>query len=204
MIRDNALEASGLLVHKLGGPSVRPYQPEGLWIEKGTFSHKLLRYIPDEGEGLYRRSLYTFIKRTSPPPVMTIFDVPSRDVCNISRESTNTPLQALVLLNDPQFVEAARLLGVRMLKEGGTVLESQITYGFRLVSGRKPSAEEIKILTSVYTKSLQEYSQNPGQAEELLAVGSYPRDANLNLPESAAMAMVGSTMFNMDEAYMKR
>ncbi|MCB0684895.1 MAG: DUF1553 domain-containing protein [Saprospiraceae bacterium] len=204
MIRDNALAASGLLVRKIGGPSVKPYQPEGLWIEKGTFSYKLLRYIPDEGDGLYRRSLYTFIKRTSPPPSMTIFDVPSRDVCHISRESTNTPLQALVLLNDPQYVEAARILGERMLREGGITLKDQMVYGFRLVTGRRPIPEEVEVLTAIYKESLEEFSRDNAKATELLAVGNRVSDLQLPLQKRAAMAMVGSTMLNMDEAYMKR
>lgn len=204
MIRDNALAASGLLVRKVGGPSVKPYQPEGLWIEKGTFSHKLLRYIPDTGNDLYRRSLYTFIKRTSPPPAMTIFDVPSRDVCNIRRESTNTPLQALVLLNDPQFVEAARVLGNRMLDEGGMDLDKQITFGFRLVTGRTPSEHEIDILKKVYHDSLNKFEKDEDKAKELLAIGEFPWDHNEPFLNQAAMAMVGSTLINMDEAYMKR
>lgn len=204
MIRDNALAASGLLVRKIGGPSVKPYQPEGLWIEKGTFSHKLLRYIPDEGEGLYRRSLYTFIKRTSPPPTMTIFDVPSRDVCNVTRESTNTPLQALVLLNDPQFVEAARLLAERMLKEGGMVKKDQITYGFRLMTGRKPTMEELNLLEQIYKESITDFKANPQKSKELMSVGDHLSDKNLPLDERAAMTIVGSTLINMDESYMKR
>lgn len=204
MIRDNALAASGLLVRKIGGPSVKPYQPEGLWIEKGTFSHKLLRYIPDTGSNLYRRSLYTFIKRTSPPPTMTIFDVPSRDVCNIRRESTNTPLQALVLLNDPQFVEAARVLGERMLTEAGPGTNEQIQYGFRLVTGRKPTPDELDILRNIFEQSYNEFESDPRKASELLSVGESPRDVKGDLKKQAAMAMIGNTMINMDEAYMKR
>ena len=140
MIRDNALKASGLLVEKIGGASVKPYQPDGLWIDLGNFSHQLLHYKQDEGDKLYRRSLYTFIRRTSPPPFMTTFDVSSRDKCVLQREQTNTPLQALALLNDPQFVEAARVLAVRMQKEGGKELADQISYAFRNATGRKPQA----------------------------------------------------------------
>ena len=111
MIRDNALAASGLLVHNVvGGASVKPYQPEGLWIEKSSFSDQLLRYHANSGDSLYRRSMYTFIRRTQPHPAMTIFDQPNREICTVKRENTNTPLQALVLLNDPQFVEAAKML----------------------------------------------------------------------------------------------
>ena len=130
MIRDNALAASGLLVQKVGGESVKPYQPEGLWIEKGNFSYRLLRYKVTKGDSLYRRSLYTFVKRTSPHPSMTAFDAPNRDICVVKRENTNTPLQALVLLNDPQFVEAARVLAerIQLEKEGNLKLERNKIY----------------------------------------------------------------------------
>src|SRR5690606_25708781 len=127
MIRDNALAASGLLVRKIGGKSVKPYQPEGLWRELSNFSKVLLEYKPDTGEDLYRRSMYTFIRRTSPPPFMIVFDAPNRDVCIVTRERTNTPLQALVLLNDPQFLEASKVLAQRVMKMGRTPQE-QIGY----------------------------------------------------------------------------
>ena len=204
LIRDNALAASGLLVRKIGGPSVRPYQPEGLWIEKGTFSHKLLRYREDQGEGLYRRSLYTFLKRTSPHPAMTVFDAPNRDVCTVSRESTNTPLQALVLLNDPQFVEAARVLSARMVKEGGMHLRDQIVYGFRLVSGRTPLNEEIEVLEKIFSEGVHTFTQERPKALTLLKVGQFKHDPLLPVVESGAMTLVASTLLNMDESYMKR
>jgi hypothetical protein len=203
MIRDNVLAASGLLVKKAGGPSVKPYQPDGLWIEKGNFSHKLLRYETDSGDDLYRRSLYTFIKRTSPHPVMTIFDVPSRDVCMLTRESTNTPLQALVLLNDPQFVEAARILAERIQKEEET-FEERASMAFRLLTGRKPGEKEIEVLEAVYMQQLENFEQNGSAAKALLTVGDISRDADLPLLETAAWTMVTSTIINHDEAYMKR
>jgi len=204
IIRDNALAASGLLVDKIGGASVKPYQPEGLWIEKGNFSHVLLRYQEDEGDSLYRRSLYTFVKRTSPHPAMVAFDAPNRDVCTVKRENTNTPLQALVLLNDPQFVEAARVMGQRLLAEGGETTNEKINYGFRLATGRKPTTKETDILQGLFTEAKERFASSPTQADSLLAIGEYPIDPQLNETESAAWALVASTLLNHDEFYTKR
>ena len=204
VIRDNALAASGLLNKEIGGESVKPYQPEGLWIELGNFSHILLHYKADSGDNLYRRSMYTFIRRTAPPPYMITFDAPNRDVCTLQRERTNTPLQALVLLNDPQFVEASRVLAERMLKEGGESLEAQITFAFRLCTGRKPKTDELALLESLYEKERARFTKNPTQARELLAVGEKKKDKKLDMIETAALAMLASTIQNHDEAYMKR
>ena len=204
MIRDNALAASGLLVQQVGGKSVRPYQPEGLWIDKGSFSHILLRYKVTPGDSLYRRSLYTFVKRTSPHPAMIAFDAPNRDICTIKRERTNTPLQALVLMNDPQFVECSRVLAQRIQRESGDTLQDQITYGFRLVTGRRPKKEEIEIFGELYDSQLARFKQNPKDIDDLMAVGEYPMDPDLNKVKTAALTVVASTMINHDEAYMKR
>ena len=204
MIRDNALAASGLLVRKVGGPSVKPYQPPGLWIEKGTFSARLLTYEPDEGEGLYRRSLYTFIKRTSPPPSMIAFDATDRSVCTIERQATSTPLQSLILMNDPQYVEASRVLAERMQKEGGELLEDQITLGFRLLTGRFPNEKEVGVFEVMYQEELDRFKANRDEALSLLDVGDWERDASLDPAQTAALSMVASTMMNHDEAYMKR
>ena len=204
IIRDNALAASGLLNKKVGGKSAKPYQPEGLWIELGNFSHKLLHYKADSGDNLYRRSMYTFIRRTAPPPYMITFDAPNRDVCTLQRERTNTPLQALVLLNDPQFVESSRVLAERMQLEGGEGLEGQITFAFRLSTGRKPKADELTLLKSLYEKERQRFTENPQQARELLDVGEKKRNKKLDMIETAALAMLASTIQNHDEAYMKR
>ena len=204
IIRDNALAASGLLVQKVGGESVRPYQPEGLWIEKGNFSHKLLRYKISKGDSLYRRSLYTFVKRTSPHPAMIAFDAPNRDVCTVQRENTTTPLQALVLLNDPQFVEAAKVMAERMQKEGGSKLEEQISFAFRLSTGRKPKPEEVNILKKLYENKLSRFQQHPDEANALLEVGEYQLDTKLDKTRTAALALLSSTLLNHDEAYTKR
>lgn len=203
LIRDNALAASGLLVKKVGGPSVKPYQPEGLWIDKGTFSHKLLRYAPDEGQDLYRRSLYTFVKRTSPHPAMTIFDAPNRDVCTIKREITNTPLQALVLLNDPQFVEASRVLAQRVLKESPGDLQAQIADAFLLLTSRQADDTELNTLIETYREQKERFAANPKSVSELLAIGDWPLSQN-NKSDLAAMTIVTNTIMNSDESYTRR
>ena len=204
MIRDNALAASGLLVGTIGGPSVKPYQPPGLWIEKGNFSAALLHYNQDSGDSLYRRSMYTFIRRTSPPPSMTVFDAPDRTTCFVRRQNTNTPTQALVLLNDPTYVEAARILAERMQREGGAELEAQIALGFRLSTGRHPEAVELSALVDLFEEEKVRYAGAPADVDSLLSVGEYPADANLNSVDTAALAMVAGVMLNHDEAYTKR
>lgn len=204
MIRDNALAASGLLSKTVGGESVKPYQPEGLWKDKNEFSGYLNTYVPDSGEGRYRRSMYTFIRRTSPHPAMTVFDVPDRSVCTVKRENTNTPLQALVLLNDPQFVEAARVLAERMQQEGGASLEAQLTYAFRLLCSRKPSAHQVALLTRQYELALAKYETAPAAADSILQIGAYPFDNSLDKNQTAALTLVANTIMNFDETYMKR
>jgi len=205
MIRDNALAASGLLVkEQIGGISVKPYQPEGLWIEKTSFSQELMRYKPNHGDSLYRRSMYTFIRRTQPHPAMTIFDQPSREVCTVKRENTNTPLQALVLLNDPQFVEAAKVLAQRMQVEGGDDLQDQLIYAFRLVTGRYPTKGEIAIFERLYEDQLEIYNDSISDSELLLAVGESKLEKQMIHSKTAALTVVASTIINHDEAYTKR
>lgn len=204
MIRDNALAVSGLLVKKIGGESVKPVQPDGLWYDLGNFSHKLLHYEPDSGDKLYRRSMYTFIRRTSPPPNMTTFDAPSRDVCIVKREITNTPLQALVLLNDPQFVEASKAFAVRMQVEGGATIADQLSHGFYLATSRQASAKELSILQNLYDGEYERLQQNPQAVRELLQVGQYQLPPGFNRARSAALTVVANTLLNHDEAYMKR
>lgn len=202
MIRDNALVASGLLVHKPGGPSVKPYQPEGLW-EETTSGRHLTEYIPDEGESLYRRSLYTFWKRTSPPPGMTTFDAAMRSHPIVNRQQTSTPLQALNTLNDPIYVESSRLLAERMMREGGEGLDEQITFAFRAAASRSPKPAEIDILKNLYHKELAVYKEDPDQAQELLNVGEYPADNTLDTLELAARTIIASTILNLDETLTK-
>ncbi|MEM9327958.1 MAG: DUF1553 domain-containing protein [Bacteroidota bacterium] len=204
-IRDNALAASGLLNHSVGGPSAKPYQPEGLWIELGNFSHFLRNYKQDRNENQYRRSMYTFVRRTSPPPNMTIFDAPNREVCTITRERTNTPLQALVLLNDPQFVEASKALAYRLTQDGGDSVAQQIETGFKLVLSRPPSGEEQEIMEALYEEQVIAFERQQTEAQDLLAVGDFAIDLDHVDPvRLAALTVVSNTLLNMDEAYMKR
>ena len=204
MIRDNALASSGLLVNRVGGPSVKPYQPEGLWEEKGEFSHFLLTYTQDKGEGLYRRSLYTFWRRTSPPPSMLVFDAGSRYICTVERQSTNSPQQGLVLLNDPQYVEASRLIGERMLKEGGTNPGERIRFAFRLLTSRHPTQAELDLLLQLYNEEMANYKHDAKGALDLLSVGDYPRDQRLDVAALAANSVVASIIMNHDASYTKR
>jgi hypothetical protein len=201
MLRDSALAAGGLLVSKIGGPPTRPYQPPGLWRGMNAF---LPAYVPDQGEGLYRRSLYTFWRRTSPPPNMMTFDAPTREVCVVRRASTSTPLQPLVLLNDPQFVEAARGLGERMLTEGGASAEERLTFAFRQAASRHPSARELALLKQLYTVQRTLFHQEPAAARKYLQIGKHPARQRLDPVELAAAAVTVSAILNLDAALMTR
>jgi len=204
LIRDHALAVSGLLVRKIGGPSVRPYQPPGMWIEKTNFSQALLHYVQDSGANLYRRGMYTFIRRTVPPPSMIAFDATDRSDCIVQRQQTNTPMQALVLMNDPQFVEASRVMAERILKYGGNTSNSQLIYGFRLATGRLPANGELRILENLYHQEIKHFQHQPDSAAILLQVGEFSRDTTLDMIHHAAMTNVASMLLNHDEAYMKR
>jgi len=199
MLRDQALAASGLLVEKLGGPSVKPYQPAGLWEE---IAMGRPRYDQGKGDDLYRRSLYTFWKRTVPPPAMTTFDAADRSVCTVSRQSTSTPLQALVLLNDVQFVEASRFVGQRMLKDGGATDESRVSWAFRLVTSRTPTDKERAVLVKLFAEQKALFEKDPAAAKKLLAVGDKPAAAVS--AELAAATVLANVLFNHDEAVMRR
>ncbi len=203
IIRDNALAASGILTKKIGGRSVKPYQPDGLWEELGYFSFKLYKYKQDTGANLHRRSLYTFVRRFSPAPFLINFDAGNREICTTRRVNTNTPLQALNLLNDPQFVEASRCLSERMLREKNG-LDDQITYGFRLSTGVTPDKELLTTLKEHYQSAYSHFQQHPNLADSLLAVGKIPRDMHLDKIQTAALAIVANSIFNYDETYMKR
>ncbi|MDE0961278.1 MAG: DUF1553 domain-containing protein [Planctomycetota bacterium] len=194
MVRDHALQASGLLVDKIGGPSVLPYQPAGLWQEKSGHT-----YTASTGEGLYRRSLYTFWKRTSPPPTMMIFDAAKRDVCVTRRHRTSTPMQSLVLMNDPQFVEAARMMARRVLSPATAIQPSPISHAFRLMTGRAPTQEELATLQSLRDRLHQQFSEDPDAATRWLQVGASPLDEALDPIQWATMAAVCSTLFGLDE-----
>jgi hypothetical protein len=199
-IRDSALAASGLLNASIGGPSVKPYQPAGLWEESGTGA----KYKQDTGDKLYRRSLYTFWKRTSPPPSMLTFDATSREVCTAKRETTTTPLQALVLLNDPQFVEAARALGEQLLKANPDNVDARNREVFRTLTGRLPDSEEIAILQQLFEQQRGFFVKNPDDAEKFLSTGESPWDKSLPRADFAATAALVSAVMNLDEFVMER
>jgi hypothetical protein len=202
-IRDAALFSSGLLVERAGGKSVKPYQPEGIWEAVAFVGSNTRDFKPDAGEALYRRSLYTFWKRTSPPPSMLTFDAPSRENCTVRRPRTNTPLQSLVLMNDRQYVEAARKLAERMLLEGGSQPADRIEWGFRLVTARKPAPQEAAVLHAVLEQQLARYTQDAAMAEKLLAVGDAARNPSLPVSELAAYTMTANLLLNLDEAITK-
>jgi len=203
MLRDSALAASGILVRTIGGPSVKPYQPPGHWERVAMTQSNTARYQPDSGDKLYRRSLYTFWKRSAPPPSMTIFDAPSREHSTVRRERTNTPLQALVTMNDTQFVEAARYLAQRAMREAGDAFDRRLDYITTRVLARDFDAGERKVAQSSWNGLFELYGSNPGEARKLLDVGDSPSDDGLPAAESAAWTMLASQVMNLDEALTK-
>ena len=174
-IRDTALATSGLLVEKIGGPSVKPYQPPGIWKAVGYTSSNTAVFRKDKDDALYRRSMYTFWKRTAPPPTMLLFDAPSREACTVMRARTNTPLQALALLNDVQFVEAARATAQRIMRVPDVDTTSRLTRLFRLATGRRPARDELAVLQSAHRAALEDYRADPKAAAQLLGVGDSSR-----------------------------
>jgi len=199
VVRDQALQVSGLLVEKLGGPSVKPYQPAGLWKELSGGTD----YERDQGEGLYRRSLYTYWKRAVPPPGMMTFDAAGREACVVRENRTNTPLQALALMNDEAYLEAARKMAERILKEGGTTEESRLGRGFALALLRPPSARESIVLLASLHHYRDRYETDPGAAAKLLAHGDSKVAVDLKKPELAAWTMLASMILNLDETVTK-
>jgi hypothetical protein len=206
MIRDYALASSGLLVRKLGGPSVKPYQPEGVWEAVGMIGSNTRDYRPDKGESLYRRGLYTFWKRAAPPASMDILNAPNRETCAVHRERTNTPLQALVTMNDPQFVEAARHLAQLTLKEGGRGQESGVSgidYMARRLLCRPLRTEETKVVQASLDDLLTYYRSHEEDARKLVAVGASTADASLDVRTLAAWTMLANELLNLDEVLNK-
>jgi hypothetical protein len=197
LIRDQALAAAGLLVPSVGGPSVRPYMPEGVWDETSRYGD-LRNYKPDAGDGLYRRSLYTIWKRTGAPPTMLLFDAPNREVCVPKRSRTNTPLQALALLNEVTFVEAARALAERMMREGGATPEERLATGYRLATARKPDPETVLLLRDGFGSRLAEFQSQPEAAKALISHGVSKPDPSLNPAELAAYTVSANLLLNLD------
>ncbi|MEL6251625.1 MAG: DUF1553 domain-containing protein [Bacteroidota bacterium] len=203
MVRDHALAVSGLLSPKIGGPSVKPYHPDGLWLEASSGNQPLRKYIQDHGQDLYRKSMYTFWKRTIPPPSMIIFDAPPREECTVRRQSTSTPMQALVMLNDPQFIEASRLIAERMLREGGGNDRDRISFAFRLATSRSASEKEIQLLQDLLAEHRQAFENEPKKAEAYLNIGEYPDTAEFEKTELAAYAQVANAILNLTESIQK-
>ncbi|MCA9062562.1 MAG: PSD1 domain-containing protein [Planctomycetaceae bacterium] len=202
LIRDQALAISGLLVPTVGGPSVRPYMPEGVWDETSKYGN-LRNYKHDQGDGLYRRTIYTIWKRTAAPPTMLLFDAPNREVCTIKRSRTNTPLQALALLNEVTFVEAARGLAFRMMTDGGSTNDSRLEHGFRLATGRHPSDREKQVLLQGWEQDLADFRNSPDSARQLLSIGHSAVNDAVDQPELAAWTVTANVLLNLDEVVMR-
>ena len=203
-IRDNALAVSGLLNQKMGGPSVSPYQPPGLWEQVafgGGFSSQ--SYAQSKGDENYRRGIYTYWKRSMPYASFATFDAPNREVCTVKRPRTNTPLQALILMNDPVYVEAARSLGQRIIKEGGATFSNRINFAFRICFARPPKKEEIKLLENIYSEQLKHFQANKEAATKLIQIGESKPNADLDANDLAAWMAIGNILLNVDEMITK-
>jgi hypothetical protein len=192
-VRDSALAASGLLVAKIGGPSVKPYQPGDLWRDASQ-----VKYEQDTGEGLYRRSMYTYWKRTVPPPTMLTFDAPSREFCLVRREVTATPLQSLILLNDPQYVEAARMLATNVIELEPEDVEARLLMTFRALTSRRPDENELVILRRAYEEQAALYAESE-DAVKYASVGQAPRREELDAAVLAATTAVVQMIMNLNE-----
>ena len=199
VVRDQALAIAGVLVNKAGGPSVKPYQPARIWRELNSSED----YVQSHGEDLYRRSLYTFWKRTVPPPTMANFDASSRESCVVRRSVTNTPLQALDLMNDVTFVEAARVVAQRMIEEGGATPEARIRFAFRRATARLPRPAESDVLTAALRRELDNFRARPDAAKQYVSLGEYPRDEKIEVGELAAYTTVASLILNLSETVTK-
>jgi hypothetical protein len=196
MVHDIVLSESGLLSSKMYGPSVFPYQPEGVW----DIPYSSEKWIESQGEDRYRRSIYTFIRRSAPYPSLVTYDATSREFCTIRRVRTNTPLQALTSLNDPFFFDAARAMAGRMAAEGGSSISARVNYGYRLAVSRAPSLTELNRVLAFYNGQLAAYQKDPSAAYRTLAAKP---DAFPNAPEMAALTMVANVLLNMDESITK-
>jgi hypothetical protein len=203
MLRDIALQSSGLLVEKIGGPSVKPYQPSKVWESVGFTTSDTTQYQQDHGDALYRRSLYTFWKRMAIPPDMDAFDAPPRDSACTRRQRTDTPLQALVTLDDPQWVEASRALAERLIRQSGPKPAQKIHYLSEILLSHAPPPRMEAVLEQSFEQMEQHYQKDPAAARELIAVGEKPRDAAIPAPELAAWTIVASEALNLDETLNK-
>ena len=199
VLRDSALFISGLLVEKMGGKGVKPYQPSGLWKAVAYPSSTTANYKRDKGDALYRRSIYTFVKRTSPPPSMSTFDAPNREACTVKRERTNTPLQALTMMNDIQYVEAARCFAERVVEQSLPKTEQRLNYAMRLATGRTLAEDELKLLGNLYTKHMATFKKDQEAAKGLIQTGEAPRISDATPEELASLTMICNLILNLDE-----
>jgi Protein of unknown function (DUF1553)/Protein of unknown function (DUF1549)/Concanavalin A-like lectin/glucanases superfamily/Planctomycete cytochrome C len=199
VVRDQMLAISGLLVNKIGGPSVKPYQPDGLWSEIGNGG----AYVQDHGDDLYRRSLYTFWRRSVPPPSMANFDASARESHMVRPVVTNTPLQALDLMNDVAYVEAARVFAERVMKEGGATPRERVAYAFRVATARRAKETEIEILLDAFAQNLESFKARTDAALKYVSTGEHQRDTRLDVSELAAYTTVTSLILNLNETVMK-
>ena len=205
MLRDQAFAVAGLLDRRIGGPSVKPPQPDGLWQAVSFTGSNTARFRADRGtDKVHRRSLYTFWKRTSPPPQMSIMDAPSREACAMRRERTNTPLQALLLMNDPQYMEAARHFAERILQQGPREVEPRLAWAFQQATVRPAEADELKALRSAYHDFWQIYANDPGAAKAVIEIGEVPPDGEIPPAELASWTMVANTILNLDVVVTKQ
>jgi hypothetical protein len=201
-VKDIILASSGLLVKTIGGPSVKPYQPKGLWEAATSGRGELAAYKQDTGESLYRRGMYTFIKLTVPPPGMAIFDASNRDQCEVKRLQTSTPLQALMMMNDPTVLEASRVFSQKLLEERSSV-DEKITKAFHRIICRLPNKKEMGILKSYFDDQLQQFQQKKLDAATTIKVGEYKMNDKLDVNATAALMKVINTIYNMEEAITK-
>jgi hypothetical protein len=202
LVKDHVLASSGLLVKEIGGPSVKPYQPKGIWEASTSGRGVLAYYVQDHGEKLYRRGLYNFIKRTVPPPVMLLFDASNRDQCEVKRMSTNTPLQALVMMNDPMVLEASRVLSEGLMTESSTLPE-KINKAFQLIICRKPAPDEADLLEKYFDQEKKVFDQSPEKAAAFIKQGEFKHEEVSDKQSLAALMQVVHTLYNMDEAITK-
>ena len=203
MIRDQALAVSGLLNDKMGGLSVKPYQPDGLWEQLSAFQGRKL-FERSKGADLWRRSVYTYWKRTVPPPSMTIFDAPTRETCVVRRPMSSTPLQALALLNDEMYMETSRKLAERAMRDGGSAPATRLAHAFRLATARMPSAGELSVLESGLNRRMAQYRSDRAAAEKMLTAGEAPRDPAFDVIELAAYTTAASVILNLDEVITRQ
>jgi len=204
MIRDQVLATSGLLNRKIGGPSIKPYQPEGIWEVSSSGRGALAQYVQDHGQDLYRRGMYVFFKLTLPPPNMLIFDASNRDACEVQRQRTNTPLQALVMMNDPAILEASRIYSTNLMADQPNLKQNDyINKVFKRVLCREPTDKELELLGSYYQDELTRFTQNKKDAASFLNVGEAPQDSSLPKEKLAALISVVHAIYNLEETLNK-